>query len=289
MKVLILGGTGSIGAAVLDCLRKRNHEVLALGRSPRSLDVLQRAGATPVEGDIRTPESWAHVVDSVDCVIHAASVWDDDMGAVDSHLVETLIDKMQRSREPKRLIYTGGCWMYGETGDAVATEETPYDSIPSFAWAIPTFDKVLNAADVCGMVIHPAMVYERDGGVFSNMADDARNLGHVRVVGGEHVRWPLVHKDDLALAYALMMEKGRKGDVFNISTVDGMPVGTIARAIAKRFDVQPEPVVRTVASAQAELGDWAEGYALDQQMSGEKARTRLGWKPKHTDVIADIT
>ena len=289
MKVLILGGTGSIGAAVLDCLCNRNHEVLALGRSPGSLDALHEAGATPVEGDIRTPESWVHVVHSVDCVIHAASVWGDDMGAVDGHLVETLIDTMQRSPEPKRLIYTGGCWMYGETGDSVATEETPFDSIPGFAWAIPTFDKVLNAEDVCGMVIHPAMVYERDGGVFSSMVDDARNLGHIRVIGGENVRWPLVHKDDLALAYVLMTEKGRQGDAFNVSTVDGMRVGTIARAVAKRFDVDPNPVVRTVASAQAELGDWAEGYALDQQMSGQKARIRLGWKPTHTDVIADIT
>ena len=262
---------------------------MALGRSQGSLDTLRNAGATPIAGDIRKPESWVRVVNSVDCVIHAAAVWDDEMGAVDRHLVDTLIDALQRSPKPKRFIYTGGCWQYGETGDAVATEETPFDSIPSFAWAVPTIRKVQEANGVCGMVIHPAMVYERDGGVFSGMVEDAKNLGYVRVIGGEHVRWPLVHKDDLALAYALMMEKGGQGDVYNVATVDGVTVGTIARAIAKRFHADPDPVFRTVESAQAEYGSWAEGYALDQQMSGRKARSELGWKPRHTDVIAEIS
>jgi nucleoside-diphosphate-sugar epimerase len=289
MKALILGGTGSIGAAVLGCLLDRGHEVMALGRSQASIDALRNAGATPVAGDICTPESWVHVVNAVDCVIHAAAVWDDDMGAVDRHLVDTLLSAMQQSPEPRRFIYTGGCWQYGETGDAVATEDTPFDSIASFAWANTPIRRVLEAEDVCGMVIHPAMVYERDGGVFSGMVADAKRLLYVRVIGGEHVRWPLVHKDDLALAYALMMEKGKQGDTYNISTVDGLSVGTIARAIAKRFNADPDPVFRTVASAQAEFGSWAEGYALDQQMSGEKARTDLGWNPQHTDVLADIS
>jgi nucleoside-diphosphate-sugar epimerase len=33
----------------------------------------------------------------------------------------------------------------------------------------------------------------------------------------------------------------------------------------------------------AELGEWARGYALDQQLSGAKARRELGWEPKHLD------
>ena len=289
MNALILGGTGSIGAAVLDCLLARGHEVLALGRSQASIKALGDAGATPLRGDIRSPESWVYAVESVDCVIHAAAVWDDEMGAVDGHLVDSLLDIMKTSPVMKRLVYTGGCWQYGETGDMVATEAAPLNSIPSFAWANRTIRKVQEADNVCGMVIHPAMVYERDGGVFSKMVFDAKNLGYVRVIGGEHVRWPLVHKDDLALAYALVMEKGREGDVFNVAAIDGLAVGTIARAIAKRCNADPDPVFRSVESAQAEYGSWAEGYALDQQMSGDKARSELGWKPRHTDVIADIS
>jgi hypothetical protein len=32
-----------------------------------------------------------------------------------------------------------------------------------------------------------------------------------------------------------------------------------------------------------------EGYALDQRLSGEKARRELGWRPQHLDPIGEIT
>jgi hypothetical protein len=38
----------------------------------------------------------------------------------------------------------------------------------------------------------------------------------------------------------------------------------------------------------AELGEWARGYALDQQLSGDKARRDLGWRPRHLDPEAEI-
>jgi hypothetical protein len=38
----------------------------------------------------------------------------------------------------------------------------------------------------------------------------------------------------------------------------------------------------------AELGEWARGYALDQQLSGAKARRELGWEPKHLDPEEEI-
>jgi len=57
---------------------------------------------------------------------------------------------------------------------------------------------------------------------------------------------------------------------------------------AKRLGITADPVVCDVASAVTEIGAWAEGYALDQQMSGQKAIEQLGWRPKHVDVIADI-
>jgi nucleoside-diphosphate-sugar epimerase len=288
MKALLLGGTGSIGAAVLNCLQDRGHEVLALGRSAAALQQLETAGAMPVAGDIRTPENWVDAVDSVDSIIHAAAVWDDELGDIDRYLVETILARLQPSREPKRFIYTGGCWLYGETGDTVATEETPLDPIPSFAWCLPTMQMVLSSPVVQGMVIHPAMVYERDGGVFRHIVHDAKSLGIVRIIGNENARWPLVHKDDLALVYVLMMEKCRSGDVFNASTIDGVPIGTITRTIAKRLGISSAPEIVEVATAQAEMGSWAEGYAIDQQMSGQKARDVLGWKPVHLDLQGDI-
>jgi len=289
MNVLVLGGTGSIGGAIVQVLIERGHKVLALGRSSEARQLLREAGATPIEGDLRDPASWIDIVKRVDAVIHAAAVWGDEMGEIDGRFVEALLGTLRQDDSSKAFIYTGGCWLYGETGDIVATEKSPLNPPPSFGSSIPAIRAVLSASCIRGMVIHPAMVYERNGGVFEHIFTDAGQLGHVRVIGGENVRWPLVHRMDLAQLYALMLEQGKRGDVYNAAAVHGLPIGKITRAIASGLGIHTAPVVIDAESAKSEFGDWAEGFAIDQQMSGQKAIDQLGWAPKHTDVIVDVT
>jgi len=285
MRVLVTGGTGSIGRAIVAALLRRGHAVLALARSAAARDSLAALGAATLAGDLRQPAAWAEAVAGVDAVVHAAATWDDQMAEVDRAVVAALLGHLQ---DGQAFVYTGGCWLYGATGDAVATEDTPLAPLPAFAWAIPVMQSVLAAPGIRGMAVHPAMVYERDGGVFAPFVEDARALGHVRVVGSESVRWPLVHRDDLALLYALLLEEGRPGDVYNGAAEEGVPVGRIARTIAARLGAAPEPVIRDAAAAADDFGSSAEGYALDQQMSGAKAMRQLGWAPRHLDALAEL-
>jgi hypothetical protein len=63
----------------------------------------------------------------------------------------------------------------------------------------------------------------------------------------------------------------------------------IARAYAKRFGTRhPDPQIISSDATAAELGEWARGYALDQRLSGAKARRDLGWTPKHLDPEREI-
>jgi hypothetical protein len=48
------------------------------------------------------------------------------------------------------------------------------------------------------------------------------------------------------------------------------------------------PDIISAEALAAELGAWAGGYALDQQLSGAKARRDLGWRPKHLDPEREI-
>ena len=57
MRVLILGGTGLIGTAVIRELIKHRHKVLALSRSTRSMAMLKALGASPLCGDLRAPDT----------------------------------------------------------------------------------------------------------------------------------------------------------------------------------------------------------------------------------------
>jgi nucleoside-diphosphate-sugar epimerase len=289
VRVFVLGGTGLIGSAVVRELVYRGHEVHGLARSDASAKKLSKLGATPLPGDIASPERWVRALPHIDAMIHAACDFSTAMGEIDRRLLDMLLPALAAQPKKPRFIYTGGCWLFGATGDDVATEETPFRPLPAFAWMVPHLRRVLDTPGIDGIVIHPAMVYEPAGGVFRRFARDARERDAIRVVGSESVRWPLVHSEDLATLYALALENGTVGSSYIGAAIEGFTVGRIARAFAKRFgtrDQEPETISAEVAAA--ELGDWAKGYALDQQLSGAKARRELGWTPKHLDPEGEI-
>lgn len=289
MRVLVLGGTGSIGGPVVRALVNRAHSVVALTRSDASAQKVAAFGALPIAGNIRRPEEWLEALPPVDAVIHAACEFEDAMEEVERQLFDRLLPYLAARPQKCRLIYTGGCWLFGATGEQVATEATPFSPLPAFAGSVSQIRRILDFSGVEPLIIHPAMVYEGQGGVFSSFARDAIERRAIRIVGGEGVRWPLVHSEDLASLYALVLETGVIGASYIGSAIDGLAVGRIARAFAQRFG-GVDRGLRVVCADQiaAELGEWARGYALDQQLSGEKARSSLGWAPRHLDPESEI-
>jgi nucleoside-diphosphate-sugar epimerase len=290
VRIFVLGGTGSIGSALVRELIERGHDVSALARSEVSAAKLSEFGAVPVAGDIAMPEPWTARLPHLDAVIHAACDFNTEMGAIDARLLEVLLPSLAAQPNKPRFIYTGGCWLFGATGDNVATEETPFRPLPAFAWMVPQLQRILEAREVDGIVIHPAMVYTPRGGVFVRFARDAMERDAIRVVESKDVRWPLVHGEDLANLYALALERAPARSSYIGVAIEGLAVGRIAGAFAKRFGVRRlEPEIIPPDAIAAELGAWARGYALDQRLSGTKARRDLGWRPQHLDPEGEIT
>lgn len=290
MRVFILGGTGTIGSAVVHELVRRGHDVCGLARSDTSAAKLGEWGATSLAGDIATPEQWAASLPLVDAVIHAACDFNTAMGTIDRRLLDVLLRALAAQRRRPRFIYTGGCWLFGATGDDVATEKTPFRPLSAFAWMVPQLRRVLEATKIEGIVIHPAMVYTADGGVFLRFAQDASKRDAIRVIGNDNVRWPLVHSNDLAALYALALEQAPARSSYIGAAIEGLAVGRIARAFARRFATRyAAPQIVSAEAIAAELGPWAMGYALDQRLSGAKARRELGWEPVHLDPEHEIT
>jgi nucleoside-diphosphate-sugar epimerase len=289
MRVLVLGGTGTIGAPVVRELLRARHEVVALARSDRAATQLARLGALTISGDIATPERWLASLPVLDGVIQAAAAFSTDDEGVERHLLQELLPFLDAAANATRFIYTGGCWLFGPAGSAVTTEESPFDPLPAFAWSVRHSREVLGAPGIRSIVIHPAMVYGPCGGVFSRFLADARGRHAVRVIGGEHVCWPLVHSEDLAVLYRLALERSGPGEEYIGAAIEGHPVGRLARAFADRFDTpRAEPEIISEDEIAAELGEWARGYGRDQQQSGAKARRVLGWEPVHVDPQREI-
>ncbi|MEQ8395240.1 NAD-dependent epimerase/dehydratase family protein [Thalassobaculum sp.] len=277
MRVLVLGGTGTIGSAIARNLIAAGHAVSGLARSPEAAERLMEIGAEPVAGDIGNPRLWAGAVaDDLDAVVHAACSFADDMGTLDSGLLDALLPALAGTRRRPSLIYTGGCWLWGPSPDETIDEETAFDPLPAFAWMVPNLQRVVAEPGIRGAVVHPAMVHADQAGPLAAMAEQARNGRPVQVVGSQDVLWPLVHADDLAELYRLVLEDAEfTGQVIGVAD-SGVPVGVLARQVSGG-----ETVIEVVSEDHAarERGEWARGFARSQRMSGALARDRLGWRP----------
>lgn len=283
MQIFILGGTGTIGTGLVRELVKRGHDVTGLSRSSTSDQKLRREGVQPLRGDLSAPKDWAEHAVSFDALIHVADTFDDTMAEIDERLTTTLLTAAAQREQPLRLLYTGGCWLYGATGDQVATEENPFVPLSAFNWMIAGQRKLLSSPHLSCVILHPAMVYDEHGGVFENFINNAKQAGPFEVWGSDQTRWPLVERSDLARAYAELLDHPELSGHFNVTSQDGVKVGDIISAIAQRYGLPKKMKIRSVEDLVEEYGTWAEGPTIDQQMSSQKLQSLTQWRPRYTD------
>ncbi len=288
MRVFVLGATGAIGHSIVPELITHGHEIVALARSDASEAKLAAKNISVIRGDLRAPMAWCKIIHDVDAIIHVAGTFSDDEGDVDHHLVLVLIAEAKRAERKIRFIYTGGCWLFGETGDEIADETSEFDPLSAFYWVVENSRLVFEAPCFETMMIHPAMVYDRDGGTMSRFLSSAQKAGRVEVWGSLQTRWPVVHSEDNAQAYRLVLEHGQAGQSYCVAAETGVWVGEMAAVIGQRFGLTADPWVRDVSDVVREHGEWAFGPTLDQQISGEKIMRTLGWSPKFVNILAEI-
>lgn len=288
MRLLVTGGTGSIGSAVIAATHGRGWDTLALARSVKAAGQLQSAGSMPVAGNLFNAGEWLSDADAVDAVIHLAATFGGDMAEADAAFTDALLDWLPRRADQAGaavpVVYTGGLWLYGPVGDQTAVEGSPFDPPLEFAYMVEHRRRLFESTDASVRIVHPAMVWHESGGVIAGFLADARNGRSPRVTGSLHGRWPLVHREDLADLYPRVVEKGEsRGDYHGVAE-SGVPVGRIASAIAARYGA-PEPVVRSISDAVAQHGTWAACQAYDQTMAAPRTRTALAWRPRRPQIL----
>lgn len=262
MQVLLTGATGYIGSAVADALRGAGHEVSGLARSDASAARLTAMGIRPVPGDMVDPATVVVAAREAEGVISAATT--NDPGA-DSAAVAALLGALRGSGKP--FVYTSGIWTYGDTGGRVVTETGPATPVPLVAWRTPVERAVLQSAGdgIRSVVIQPAVVYGRAGGIPAQFVKSARRDGAARFVGTGENRWPLVHVDDLAELYVRALERA--------------PAGTLLIAVAG-------PSVRVADMARAASEGAGAGGKV--QASSRRAEELLDWKPFRPGVLDEL-
>jgi nucleoside-diphosphate-sugar epimerase len=275
MTVFITGATGYIGAAVARAFLGIGDRVLGLTRSSRKAEQLANEGIEPIVGSLSDSALLEEGAGRSEVVIHTAVDYGADTRALDAAAVAAIL----KGLGPRGgLLYTSGTWVFGDTGEGIADEDTPRIPIAEVHWRPAVEDQVMAHG---GIVIRPGVVYGGQGGMTATWLEAIEAGRPVEVVGDGTNIWPMVHLDDLAHAYAAAAEHGRKGRSYNIvddSRDTWLTLVDRAEEIAGR-----EATVRHLdrETAEARLGVMAEAVSISQQISNTRAKRELGWYPEH--------
>lgn len=290
MQILVTGATGFVGGAVTRALLAEGHTVLALVRTPEKAKELEVAGTTLVQGDMLLSETYVPYVKDVDAVIHTAQYGTsgrltrakiEQIKAADKTMTEALANACLE--HGKRLVYTSGCFNYGDHGDAWVDERTPQTPSPLGEGHAELTDYLLRRHQQEGLdvvLLAPGFVYG-PGGLFKTAFWDTLEKGQLRVFGKGENYWSSVHVNDLAQAYVRAVAGEASGETINV--VDDTPLKL--RELVDAFtDAAGKP---RVGSAPPWLLGLIIGRPLVASLTtsfrvrNDKAKELLGWTPRY--------
>jgi nucleoside-diphosphate-sugar epimerase len=287
MNILLTGGTGYIGSAVIAELVGAGHRVTALSRSPDKAADLARLGAEPLAGELHDPDSYREAAISADGIVHAAFDY-----ATSVRGDATAVDALLAAARGRRcvLAYTSGCWVLGDTGEGFADEGAATDRPAELVtWRAGHERRVLEAStdQLSTAVIRPGIVYGGPGGLTAPMFETATNEGAAEVVGDGSNHWSLVHRDDVARLYRAVLEEGASG-IFHAVDDAPLTVGEVAAAASRAAGAGGTTRGVPLEQARERFGPMADALCLDQRLAAVRSH-ELGWQAARSSFVDEAT
>jgi uncharacterized protein len=267
MKVLISGGTGLLGAALVGTLLGDGHEVAVLTRSVEPEE--RGPGLRFLRWDGRTANGWGEMASRYDHWVHLAgeNVGDGRWTAAkkrrirDSRLASgaALVDSATRFGAPKVLLQASGIGFYGaeRRADVPVTEHDPpgADFLADVAVAWEDSTAALEKLGTRRVVMRTGVVLARDGGALPKLARAYRlfvggNLG----TGKQWISW--IHWVDHVRAMRLLLEDPAARGAFHLSAPEPVRQREFGRRLARvlhrpHWLPTPAPLLRAVLGEMA--------------------------------------
>lgn len=131
MPILVTGGTGYIGGAIVRALAGRGERVRVLARPSSRTEHLERMGVEIAWGDILEADSVRAAIGGCELVFHAAAIY--EFGVRDERsLMRTEVEGTRNVLEAalelgaRKVVYTSTAAVVGERRGEVGDEQTPH-------------------------------------------------------------------------------------------------------------------------------------------------------------------
>jgi dihydroflavonol-4-reductase len=309
LRVVVTGGAGFVGGAVVRALRARGDDVVALVRDPRRAADLAELGAELAEDDLTDIALLTETLRGADAAVHAAgsyrigipksergAMWDANVGTT-----TRMLDAAEAAGTP-RFVYVSTGNVYGNTHGKVVDETYRRDLAEGFlSWYDETKYGAHEVAEqrIRGgspvVIVLPSQVYgPGDRSTFGEQIQLA-NAGRLRYRALDDVGLALVQVDDLAAGIVAALDRGEPGQSYNLAG----PRTTLGEAItlAAAIGGHRPPAIRVptaVLRAMAPLGGLvgqpnireliSASDGVTYWFSADKAATGLAFSARDIDT-----
>jgi nucleoside-diphosphate-sugar epimerase len=288
MKVLIIGGTGTISTGITNQLLARGDDVTLYNRGRREAEI--REGAAMMRGDRKAYAAF-------EAQMAEAGTWDAviDMVAFEPEDVESALRALT-GRTAQYIfcstvdVYTKPAARYPITEDAARSPS------PSFAYAFnkARCERILEAAhargDVAVTMIRPAWTYAEGGTILHTFGWNTFFLDRLRkgrpvIVHGDGTSfWVACHRDDVARAFVgALGNPAAYGKGYHAAGEEWLTWDAYVQTVARAMGA-PEPEIVHIPTdllgrLAPERAAWCvENFHYNNIFDNKAARTDLGFR-----------
>ncbi len=286
-RVFVTGASGYLGGAIAARLARAGNEVSGLTRTAAGAAALERVGVRPVVGDLTDRESYAGAIKNCDVTVHAAiATGPEHPAALDQQALEAVAHAAEDGRL-RRFLYTSGFWVLGDAHGETLDDASPVQPLELVTWRAAHEEVVMDLLqrEVTAIVFRPSIVYGGGRGILAEWFREAHEQHTITIPGDGSQIWGLVHRDDVAEAYALGLEHAQAGDRFLLGDGSTHTVGELADAVADATGATVKTWPRE--DVLATLGDYGAALLASARIVASKARRELGWVPRHTSFVSE--
>ncbi|OQK16333.1 epimerase [Methyloprofundus sedimenti] len=276
MKILITGGTGFIGSALIKTLLPQKHQITVLSRNA---DKVARLFADSV-----TPLSDLHALtasDHFDIIINlaGASIFDKRWTAAQKtiirdsriQLTQQLIDRIATMQQKPQLLISGSAiGVYGDQGDTELTEQS--HSVADFSqqlcadWEQTALQAQQYDVRVC--LMRTGLVLGKDGGLLQRMLLPFKlGLGGRIGSGRQWMSW--IHLQDwIAIAESMINDSSMQG-VYNATAINPVTNLEFSKTLAEVLQ-RPACLPLPAFALKTLLGEMSELVLGSQKVLPER-------------------
>ncbi|MEQ8248827.1 MAG: NAD-dependent epimerase/dehydratase family protein [Alphaproteobacteria bacterium] len=287
--VLVTGGAGYVGSALVPKLLAAGHRVTVLDLYIYG-DVFASLKSDPnlreVKGDLRNPAAVADAMRGCDAVIHLACISNDPSFELNPELGKSInydafrpLVRAAKAEGVRRFIYASSSSVYGIKDDPEVTEDLPLEPLTDYSKFKAMCEEVLAEERVPGfttLIIRPATVCGyaprlRLDLTVNILTNHAINNGKITVFGGAQRR-PNINIEDMTDLYVKSLQ-------YDDAAIDGK---TFNAGFENHSVADIAEMVRTSVGNGVEVVTQATDDMRSYHVSSQKIRDELGFVPVHT-------